>query len=260
MKYKDLSDSTKKLYQDAIDKIEGDIYDYDNVMEYSKDMSIPKKKTLYKALVHTDEKNKKRYFDLINGFSREEKKKKDEKLKLYSKDEQEMLDAFKKVMEQHDKSGPYIERYNQMKNGTLEKALLMLHLFHPLRSDYYTVKIHGYSTSDDNYYKDGKIRFNSMVKVKRSMWITLNESETVILEEYIKTLPKEQDHLFKWTSSNSYNKALSRIASEIFGEKFGINRFRHMRDLPDSVKELYNTINNLAKSMNHTLATHVKEY
>jgi DNA-binding transcriptional MerR regulator len=260
MKLEELAESSRLLYQRAVEFIPGDIHDYDYIMEYSKDKSVHQKKTLYKALIHYDPENKDKYYKLINEFSRQERKvKKEGNLRLYSKNEMELLRLFKVVMEENDKSLPYIKKYKELRDGTMEKALIMLHLYHPLRSDYYSVKIKNHNEGD-NFYKDGKITFNSMVKVNRRTWVNLDEEERKVLDSYIATLPETQEKLFTWKSSNTYNKALSRIASEIFGEPFGVNKFRHLKDLPEVVKELYNDINRLAKSMNHTLATHVEKY
>ena len=129
MKYENLAESTKKLYNNALAKLEGDKLDFENVMRQSENLSVHQKKVLYKALIHIDENNKKKYFDIINGYSREERKKKEEgNLRLYSKAELEMLDAFERVMKENDKRRPYVEIYNRLENGTMEKALLMLNL------------------------------------------------------------------------------------------------------------------------------------
>ena len=261
MKFEDLRESTKKIYESALEKIPGDMYDHENVMKYTEVLTSNQKRTLFKALTHFDEKNKPKYTEMLNEFSKKDQEERESKqLKTYSQKELDMLKLFKEVIEENDKSGPYIEKYNELEDGTRDKVLLMLHLFHPLRSDYYTVKIRGYDVTEDNYYTKGTITFNETVKVKRKLTIQLTEDEQKVIDSYIRTLPEETTSLFEWSSSNSYTQALGRIGKRIFGHKVSINTFRHLKDFPDSIKEIYKEINQMAISMNHSLGTHVENY
>ena len=142
----------------------------------------------------------------------------------------------------------------------MEKVIIMLHLFHPLRSDYWTIKVRNFDVKRDNYYSNGVLYFNELVKVNRSLRVQLTDEEKVVLHRYMDTLPDTQEFMFGFTNSNSYTQAVRRIASGVFGEKFSINKFRHLRDFPNAVKEIYTRLNDLATSMNHTLATHVEKY
>lgn len=256
-----LSETTRKIYLKCYEKLDEAGVDPlvpEEVREYGNKLSVSQRKTLYKTVKYIDRDNSSLYTDLLNQFTEEEREIK-RGSRTYSKNEVELLKYFDLVM----KEGTDIERYmyiwSKLSNTSVEKSLIMLHLFHPLRSDYYTVKIRNYDINKDNYYSNGKIYFNTLVKVNRRLTITLSVENKLVLDNYISVLP-ECDNLFQWTNSNSYTQALRRISSMVFNESFSINKFRHLRDFPDGIKEIIDRLNSIATGMNHTLLTHADKY
>lgn len=258
--FNDLSDKTKVMYNRAFAEIPGDKYSYENVMEFSKTLSIHKAKVLFKALVHFDEANRHKYAVILSEYSESDKEARKSGI-TYSDNELKLLDLFEKVMaESGGDASRYEAIYNRMPNGSMEKVLIMLHLFHPLRSDYWSIKVRNFDVKRDNYYSNGVIYFNEMVKVNRSLRVQLTESERLVLHSYLDILPETQEYLLGFTNSNSYTQAVRRISTNVFGETFSINKYRHLRDFPNAIKEIYGRLNERAISMNHTLSTHVEKY
>ena len=257
--FDNLSEKTRSMYTKAFNEIPGDKYNYENVISFSKTISSHKARVLFKALVHFDEVNRRRYSVILAEYS--EKDREEAKSgRTYSDNELRLLECFETVMKESSDASKYEDIYNRMPSGTMEKVIIMLHLFHPLRSDYWTIKVRNFDVKRDNYYSNGVLYFNELVKVNRSLRVQLTDAEKVVLHRYIDTLPDTQELIFGFTNSNSYTQAVRRIASGVFGEKFSINKFRHLRDFPNAVKEIYARLNELATSMNHTLATHVEKY
>lgn len=257
-KFEDLSSKTKDMYTKAYNLIPCDKSDFGDVLEYAETLSVHQQKTLFKALVHFDEVNKEMYSKKLLDFANADRER--SSIKFYSENEQKLLEYYRLVMAESTDTSKYTNIYSRMVNGTLEKVLICLHLNHPLRSDYYTIKIRNYNIKSDNYYSNGVIHFNEMVKVNRSFSIKLSEDSTEVVNSYIRGLPENESSLFPWKNSNSYTQAVRRISSEVFGEPFSINKYRHLKDFPNAIKDIYSELNERALSMNHTLATHVSNY
>jgi hypothetical protein len=257
--FSELSVNTKRMYTRAFEEVPGDKYNYDNVMKYSKTITVHKAKLLFKALLHFDETNRRRYSVILSEYTLQDEETKRSGI-TYSDNELKLISIFETVMSESSDTERYETIYNRMPSGTMEKVLVMFHLFHPLRSDYWSIKVRNFDVKRDNYYSKGVLYFNELVKVNRSLRVQLSEAECLVLHAYLDKLPDSQEYLLGFTNSGSYTQAVRRISTNVFCEKFSINKFRHLRDFPNAVKEIYGRLNDLANSMNHTLSTHVEKY
>jgi hypothetical protein len=278
-RFENLSKTTQQMYKREIEKLGDniDVHNVEQIRKISESFSKNRKMTLYKAMCYYDEKNGDYYREKIKelvddmvSYTKSEN--------TLSKDEAILLEYFEKVMNvSNEKRQKYIDIWEKLDNNSISKSLIMLHLFHPLRSDYYTLKYVertqdiGKMSDNDNYYnmETGKIIFNTTVKVDRKIIIELLDAERLVLNNYIQTQlitntvdknKLDTASVFKWTSSNSYAKALSRISTNVFGEKMTINSYRHLNDFPEGVKEIVKRLNDTATRMNHTLLTHTLKY
>lgn len=268
-KLENLSKTTQQMYSREIQKLqedtECDIKDIEYVKKKSESFTNGRKMTLYKAMCYYDTNNIDYYRERIKELV--ESGREEQEDVVLSEDEKVFLEYFERVMNvQETNREKYIKIWEKLDNKSIEKSLLMLHLFHPLRSDYYTLK-YTKSESDidrenDNYYDmlNGKIVLNKTVKVSRKLNIQLEDCHKEILDDYVKTLETTDNYVFKWGCSNSYAKGLSRISLRVFGEKMTINSYRHLNDFPEGVKEMIKRLNEKAIKMNHTLMTHVLKY
>ena len=270
-KLENLSKTTQQMYRREVERLQEDaecnIKDVEYVKKKSESFKKGRKMTLYKAMCYYDTVNISVYREMIKEQIECEHQEQEEV--VLSEDEKYLLEYFEKVMNVSETNRQkYTRIWETLDNKSIEKSLLMLHLFHPLRSDYYTLKYVLDSTipldiENDNYYdmSSGKIVLNTTVKVSRKLIIQLQENHKVILNEYINTLDKTEDKsVFKWKCNNSYAKALSRISLRIFGEKMTINSYRHLNDFPEGIKEMIKRLNEKAIKMNHTLMTHALKY
>lgn len=95
----------------------------------------------------------------------------------------------------------------------------------PLRSDYSTVLLSSYDKEKDNYYKDGIIYFNELVKnkKKRIFKIKLNSEDTEYIE---KLLNNNKTRLYN--ESIPFKQYLRKYTEEYLGISYGINDFRRL--------------------------------
>jgi hypothetical protein len=263
-----LSKTTQQMYLREIQRLQEDtecnIKDVEYVKKKSESFTKGRKMTLYKAMCYYDTNNIDYYRERIKELVESEH---EEYNVVLSEDEKVLLEYFERVMNvQEINREKYIKIWEKLDNKSMEKSLLMLHLFHPLRSDYYTLK---YKRADDNidmendnYYdmSSGQIVLNTTVKISRKLNIQLDNCHKEILDDYVKTLSPIDNVVFKWGCSNSYAKALSRISLRVFGEKMTINSYRHLNDFPEGIKEMIKRLNEKAIKMNHTLMTHALKY
>ena len=79
------------------------------------------------------------------------------------------------------------ENFNEIKN----KLLLSICLNHTLRSDILTVKVSNYDRETENFYENGSIVYNKMIKVPRKMTQKLNESEVELVNKLLEMSKSE---------------------------------------------------------------------
>lgn len=90
----------------------------------------------------------------------------------------------------------------------------------PLRTDVCTVKLRDFDEKE-NYYKEGTLYFNNLVKVKKeySLKIKLNEDDSNIIEK----LKEQNNYLFE-TNSKDRNQAFVEYLKSTFDK--GVQEFR----------------------------------
>src|SRR6185503_17573953 len=81
----------------------------------------------------------------------------------------------------HSDEEPIIISIN-IDNTEYKQFLIDLYTkYPPLRSDYATVKLQNYDITKDNYYADGIIHFNKLIKINNQLDITLNSENKQFL-------------------------------------------------------------------------------
>lgn len=87
-----------------------------------------------------------------------------------------------------------------------------------LRGDFYNVKLQDYDEKVDNYYKDGIIYFNKLLKKNNSREFKLNPLDAQFLDLYAKFNKK----LYSGNTSSAFSKMVGRIEGK------GVNYYRHL--------------------------------
>ena len=91
-----------------------------------------------------------------------------------------------------------------------DKLLLRLFTnYSPLRGDYATIKVKDYNNFVDNYYQDGHIIFNNLVKVNNNRVMILDQEDINLVEQLIKD---GRSNLFDVDTLNAFTKKLQRVS------------------------------------------------
>ena len=128
----------------------------------------------------------------------------------------------------------------------------------PLRGDYHSVLLKDFDEANDNYYKEGKIVFNTLLKKRLAKPLVkqLDVNQTNFLDSL------NQVRLFQTIAENPplfFAKHLQNICKKKLGKTYGINDFRRLyitnfintkidKDL--KYREEYELLENLATEMN----------
>lgn len=164
----------------------------------------------------------------------------------------------------------------EYKNDKDDYKRLILNLYikyPPLRTDYSTVKLKDFNVYKDNYYRDGKIHFNHMIKNDNNITIALKDEERKIMEtltgEYLFTSihNNKQTEKIQQTISNQYVKAIKNYSQELLGKSITINDFRrvYFTDFMKSVKglefpEAYIKVKEIAERSNTSIDQMINYY
>ncbi len=160
-----------------------------------------------------------------------------------------------------------IEKIDEIKDIN-DKLLLSLYAkIPPLRSDYNSIKIRNFDTETDNYYNDGKLIFNTLVKNDGKM-----EKDVSILRELIEACidaNKSSDYLFHMENGEPYEnryfcKYISRVSKRYLGRNLGIMDYRTLysstfcKDTPQN--QIHSKATELASEMNNSATTQKQYY
>ena len=150
-----------------------------------------------------------------------------------------------------------------------EKLLIYCFLFIPLRSDITTVKIRNYNAQVDNYYLNGKIVFNSLIKKGGIKTIDVPKELDDLIQN-IKLVNYQEDYLIRLNykdRSNGITRQLGKVSLKYFGKQLTINDYRHIysthkakqtEDLP--LKARLKSIDETSKLMNNSVLSQVRYY
>jgi len=150
-----------------------------------------------------------------------------------------------------------------------EKLLIYCFLFIPLRSDITTVKIRNYNAQVDNYYLNGKIVFNSLIKKGGIKTIDVPKELDDLIQN-IKLVNYQEDYLIRLNykdRSNGITRQLGKVSLKYFGKQLTINDYRHIystykskqtEDLP--LKQRLKSIDETAQIMNNSVLSQVRYY
>ena len=150
-----------------------------------------------------------------------------------------------------------------------EKLLIYCFLFIPLRSDITTVKIRNYNAQVDNYYLNGKIVFNSLIKKEGIKTIDVPKELDDLIHN-IKLVNYQEDYLIRLNykdRSNGITRQLGKVSLKYFGKQLTINDYRHIysthkaqqtEDL--SLKQRLKSIDETSKIMNNSVLSQVRYY
>ncbi|MEK6878801.1 MAG: hypothetical protein AABY22_04300 [Nanoarchaeota archaeon] len=263
---KSLSLKTQKIYQKHIDELKNiDISNFEDILLHSESFSIEKKLHMYSVLLNlgNDIDKYKQQIQELNKIKNERKKKRD--FTEMTENETLLIEATDRVFQDMEmKKNDLISIWEKYPLSE-EKIFVGLQLFHPLRSDYRNVMISGFDKKTDNYYLDGYIHFNKLIKVKNSLIIEVDPKLRIVLDEYVKQNINFQRYLFQ-VSVNScivnstYCKKLIISSEKIFGKKMGINYYRHLNNFGLGFRTVYKKLKSYAEKMNHSLEVHITDY
>lgn len=141
--------------------------------------------------------------------------------------------------------------------------LTLLNNYPVLRSDYNTIKIRDFDEKSDNFYKEGVIFFNKLVKVDNNIDIKLEEKDKKIIDDYIRTL--NRDTLFRLTNISSFCKWIKKVSNKYLAKDYTITDYRKIyptKKLSEakSVKEFVETQKEIAKLQNHSVGVQTQYY
>lgn len=115
--------------------------------------------------------------------------------------------------------------YNEMR----DKIILLYHLGIPLRSDLVSIKKSNFDKETDNYFEEGKLVFNCIIKTKRRI---VQEVDLKLNELILKSFSyNESDYLILDNNGNPfsskvYSNKIRVLTKRILGQEIGINMFR----------------------------------
>ena len=139
----------------------------------------------------------------------------------------------------------------------------------PMRSDILSVKVRNYDTKTENYYLDGKLIFNDLLKVKKDNALikTLSEDAKRICEK-IKAIG-ESDYLIYKDRGERYSSSLTLLLKKISLKRLGVpldvnicrkiyasNGFSGC----ETVNEILLTADSISKDLNNSIPTLANYY
>ena len=230
--YKNLECFLNK-HQDILSKSEEEIVEY-----FSSFSDESKKKYLYNCLVYRREMN------LSNSLIEEECKKLKEKIIENNKNKIRVLPK----TNVKEKKSPLENLYYNLKTK-----------LPALRSDFSTVKIKNFDKEKDNYYFEGYIYLNNLVKVDGKLILKCPEDLKHLIDNYI----FKNDYLLDFESSNRNNYECSILCKKVFG--ITINEYRKkyitekFKDKTD-IKDILYTALDLCKECNTSIQQIIDYY
>jgi hypothetical protein len=205
---------------------------------------------------HFADETKKKYLYNILMYRREVKLE-------YSVIEKECLKLKTKIEENNKNKTRNLPTVNiKNERNQLEELYYKLKTTLPaLRSDLSTVKVNNFDINSDNYYKDGEIVFNNLVKVGLNKPLKLKVSDEV--KEYIFNYNFKNDYLLDFESADRNNYECSVLCKKVFGITISEYRKKYITEkFKDkvSVKDILTTANEICKECNTSLDMIVNYY
>lgn len=165
-----------------------------------------------------------------------------------NEEEQKIIDYIKKSFDYSKQNDYYLDIIKTIKKLD-DKLCLFLYITNPLRQDY--KKIYRNPVDEGNYYQNGKIIIPKANKVNRRFEIELPDY-------LIQEIEKSNNEFL--INKKYFNDYFGRITRKYFGKSMKVNDFRHLRDFPPFIKEIYNILNEEALKINHELKQQIKNY
>lgn len=259
----------RNLYNNIGFKVNDDKYDLElfdkndnKVINYLKDISFNKRKTILSALVVISNNNKFRelMMDDIKEYNKEEAKQvKNKKQEDNWVEKDEVMNIYNTLK----KNATIIYKKDNITNTDLQEIQLYIiicllgGIFIPPRrsKDYINFKIKNIDTDVDNYMDKNEFIFNSYKTAKTygKQKITIPKELKTIINKWIKINPT--DYLLFDSSKNQLsNVKLNQRLNKLFGKKAGVNQLRHTflsdkyGDLIDKKNELENDFKRMGSS------------
>jgi len=249
---------------DDNDNYDLDLFDKNDnkVINFLKNISFNKRKTILSALVVISNNNKFRelMMDDIKEYNKEEAKQvKNKKQEDNWVEKDEVMNIYNTLK----KNATIIYKKDNITNNDLQEIQLYIiicllgGIFIPPRrsKDYINFKIKNIDTDVDNYMDKNDFIFNSYKTAKTygKQKITIPKELKTIINKWIKINPT--DYLLFDSSKNQLsNVKLNQRLNKLFGKKAGVNQLRHTflsdkySDLIDKKNELENDFKRMGSS------------
>lgn len=255
------NNNTRKQYVSALNKFRkvypDDFNKTNNVMkainnpEYYKSLSS-KKIVLSMLIKITDGENKDFYKNQLNNFKQEENIQQEEKedFNIDSKEKRRLR-----------------QRLSEMPDSPYKIIMMLAVFFDNVRStDYFTIKIKNYNKNKDNYYDDGILTFNNLVKKQITEPIVIKVGSIIskMFDKVIENKEDGDDYLFTQDiTTNTFSKRLTERVKLYLGIDGGFSKLRKYRYSDKFKKEDLNKVKEFvktAKNQNHSVNVALKYY
>lgn len=147
------------------------------------------------------------------------------------------------------------EKINAIEDAESKLILRLLNNYPVLRSDYNTIKIRNY-LQDENYYSEGVIYFNKLVKVENKVSINLKDEDKTLIEKLITNL--DRDFLFTYQNNSTFLKWIKKLSVKYLNVDYTLSDYRKLYPSKElskcqSVKEFAEKQSEIAKNQNHSI-------